>query len=38
MQFFSDVTIDGQTAAVTVTLRDLEGAELYRKELAPECA
>jgi alkaline phosphatase D len=36
LQFFGEAEIDGQTAAMTVTLRDLDGAELYKKELAPE--
>jgi alkaline phosphatase D len=36
MQFFGEVSISGKSAAMTVTLRDLSGAALYRKELAPE--
>jgi len=36
MQFFGDVQIDGRTGVMNVVLRDLESAELYRQELAPE--
>ena len=36
MQFFGDVQIDGKTGVMTVVLRDLESAELYRQELAPQ--
>jgi alkaline phosphatase D len=38
MQFFGEVSISGKSAAMTVTLRDLSGTSLYRKELAPERA
>jgi alkaline phosphatase D len=38
MQFFGEVSISAKSAAMTVTLRDLSGAALYRKELAPERA
>ncbi len=33
LQFFGEVEIDGQTRALRVTLRDLNGAELYSKSL-----
>lgn len=35
-QFFGDVQIDGKSRELTVTLRDLSGAGLYSKTLAPE--
>lgn len=35
MQFFGEVEIDAKTAALQVTLRDLAGASLFRKTLAP---
>jgi alkaline phosphatase D len=35
MQFFGEVSISAKSKAMTVTLRDLNGASLYRKELAP---
>lgn len=35
MQFFGEVAISAATKAMTVTLRDLEGAGLYQKELRP---
>jgi alkaline phosphatase D len=35
MQFFGEVAISAKSKAMTVTLRDLHGAALYRKELAP---
>lgn len=38
MQFFGEVFINARSAAMTVTLRDLAGAALYRKELPPERA
>jgi alkaline phosphatase D len=36
LQFFGEVRIDGRTGAMKVTLRDLTGAALYEKELAPK--
>lgn len=36
MQFFGDVQIEARTGVMKVVLRDLESAELYRQELAPE--
>jgi alkaline phosphatase D len=36
MQFFGQVDIDAQTRAMTVTLKDLEGASLYVKTLVPQ--
>jgi alkaline phosphatase D len=35
MQFFGQVDIDAKTKAMTVTLKDLEGASLYVKTLEP---
>lgn len=35
MQFFGDVRIDARTKAMTVTLRDLTGAELHKQVIAP---
>ena len=35
LQFFGQVQIDAKTGAMTVTLRDLTGASLYAKTLAP---
>lgn len=35
MQFFGHVTIDGRTAEMTVTLRDLAGTNLFTQRLAP---
>ncbi len=35
MQFFGQVDIDAKTRAMTVTLKDLMGASLYSKTLAP---
>ncbi len=35
MQFFGEVEIDAKTSALKVTLRDLAGASLYTKTLAP---
>jgi alkaline phosphatase D len=35
LQFFGEVEIDAKTAALKVTLRDLSGADLYAKTLAP---
>ena len=35
MQFFGQVDIDAKTHAMTVTLKDLYGAALYHKTLAP---
>jgi hypothetical protein len=37
IQFFGEVVITARSAAMTVTLRDVNGAVLYRKEL-PERA
>lgn len=36
MQFFGEVAIEAATKAITVTLRDLEGAPLYARRLEPE--
>ncbi|MES2241690.1 MAG: alkaline phosphatase D family protein [Pseudomonadota bacterium] len=36
MQFFGQVDIDAKTRAMTVTLKDLAGASLYTKTLAPQ--
>ena len=36
MQFFGQVDIDSKTRAMTVTLKDLTGASLYAKTLAPQ--
>lgn len=36
LQFFGQVDIDARTRAMTVTLKDLEGAALYTKTLAPQ--
>jgi alkaline phosphatase D len=36
LQFFGEVRIDARTKAMTVTLRDLTGAELHRQALAAE--
>ena len=36
MQFFGQVDIDAKTRAMTVTLKDLTGASLYVKTLAPQ--
>ncbi|QDL56820.1 alkaline phosphatase [Rhodoferax aquaticus] len=38
MQFFGQVDIDAKTKAMTVTLKDLAGASLYAKTLAPQHA
>jgi alkaline phosphatase D len=38
MQFFGQVDIDAKTKAMTVTLKDLVGASLYSKTLAPQRA
>ena len=38
MQFFGQVDIDAKTTAMTVTLKDLTGASLYTKTLAPQRA
>ena len=38
MQFFGQVDIDAKTRAMTVTLKDLAGASLYAKTLAPQRA
>jgi len=35
LQFFGQVDVDAETAALTVTLKDLHGNALYTKELAP---
>lgn len=35
MQFYGQVEIDGDTEMMTVTLHDLEGAELFRQALEP---
>jgi len=36
LQFFGQVDIDAKTKAMTVTLKDLAGAFLYAKTLAPQ--
>lgn len=36
MQFFGQVDIDAKTKAMTVTLKDLAGASLYTRTLAPQ--
>lgn len=36
MQFFGQVDIDGETEALTVRLKDLEGATLFEQLLTPE--
>ena len=36
MQYFGISRIDGKTAAMTVSLHDLTGKELYKTTLAPE--
>ena len=38
LQFFGQVDIDSKTKAMTVTLKDLTGASLYVKTLAPQRA
>lgn len=38
LQFFGQVDIDAKTKAMTVTLKDLAGASLYSKTLAPHQA
>ncbi|QCB44608.1 alkaline phosphatase D family protein [Hydrogenophaga sp. PAMC20947] len=38
MQFFGQVDIDAKTRAMTVTLKDIAGASLYSKTLAPHRA
>lgn len=38
LQFFGQVDIDAKTKAMTVTLKDLTGASLYAKTLAPHRA
>ena len=38
LQFFGQVDIDAKTKALTVTLKDLTGAALYAKTLAPQRA
>jgi alkaline phosphatase D len=38
LQFFGDVLIDARTQALTVHLRDLTGASLWSKTIAPEAA
>lgn len=38
MQFFGEVEIDGRSAALTVVLRDLQGAALWRTTLQPRRA
>ena len=35
MQFFGEVQIDGRSAAMTVLLRDIDGASLWSTTLAP---
>jgi len=34
-QFFGEVQIDGQTAELTVTLRDLDGVSVFQQKLQP---
>ncbi|MDZ7827728.1 MAG: alkaline phosphatase D family protein [Gammaproteobacteria bacterium] len=38
MQFFGQVDIDGESAEMTVRLKDLEGTTLHAQELIPEAA
>lgn len=38
MQFFGDVQIDGKTSAMTVHLRDIDGASLWNTTLVPRRA
>jgi alkaline phosphatase D len=38
LQFFGQVDIDAKTQAMTVTLKDLTGASMYAKTLAPQRA
>ncbi len=38
LQFFGQVDIDAKTQAMTVTLKDIQGASLYTKTLAPQRA
>ena len=38
LQFFGEVEIDGRSGALTVHLRDLEGASLWRTTLEPQRA
>lgn len=35
LQFFGQVDIDGRTAAMTVSLKDIDGTTVYSKELQP---
>jgi alkaline phosphatase D len=34
LQFFGEINIDAKTKAMTISLRDVSGSELFRKELA----
>lgn len=36
LQFFGQVDIDGQTEVMTVTLKDINGNDLFTKELTPQ--
>jgi alkaline phosphatase D len=36
LQFFGQVDIDGRTAEMTVSLKDIDGNMVYSKELQPE--
>ena len=36
LQFFGQVDVDAKTKAMTVTLKDLTGASLYARTLAPQ--
>jgi alkaline phosphatase D len=36
LQFFGEVKIDGRTEAMTVSLKDVAGATLFKQELAPQ--
>jgi alkaline phosphatase D len=36
LQFYGEVKIDGRSEAMTVSIKDLEGKTLYRKDLEPQ--
>jgi alkaline phosphatase D len=38
LQFFGQVRIEGATGAMTVSLKDLTGQELYTADLAPDAS
>jgi alkaline phosphatase D len=35
LQFFGQVDIDGRTAVMTVTLKDINGTSVFRQEVQP---